>query len=1232
MSNNDDTFEIPEDGLFLYIWWCFKDIELDGEKVFDHINNRCMYPRNIGKGSRVAYMSEGTKDKAIMYTNDKPDGIVYGHYLGMRGVTKIDTEFSDSFPNIPPEMLAEFPIIALGVAKVRQEHINQFKREATPGKLWWKKDLNLTKFWNNFKVMHDEDLRWKWTRWGGSGKGSSEYFIKGRIIHKVKADNNKKINIDSSGEQLNNPYLDIAPSSLDKDKLKVIYGNDSPAEFELMSLTEGGFFTIKLYKPGDYIVEYDNIKHTLNSDDYPYNRGGNKFSDNYYNPSKIILTSDEPTHINVVIGIHDDGLYEIRGRIINGNKTKDKDVDEKVSGEFLNDSSKKEVKIKKNVKKKNIFLYDGETEVHDVDVSLDKGYFVISRVKPGDNYKVVVKYKDLVYSHLDISRPYNRGGNNQPDNDSPPRTITIKDASHINVVIDLPGKGKTYQITGRVIDGDKTEKSGVDTNLSGYALNDITDTKIIHYPNLTKDMIRVYRADEDIDLNADSAQLDRYNITNAVIYVDSEIGRFSISNLEKNNKYIVGVRINDKNFYHMIKSGEERRYHRGGQDNPNKPEPQRIELKDNHHGVVIDITGKEQSKFSISGRVLAGNRMQTANVSNDISGKDLDKNDYDKSSVEFDKGDLILAKSVNSKSRRVQLNPNDIELNDGKFKINNLDAGVYLVGIRHNNRVYWHINPPKEPRFYNRGGNPPNNEKVSDTINAQWIRLINEDHKYVVIDVEGDVEDNVEEKTELYACVQPLDFKDEDTNLTIDIDSVKSENNTIKDLVKTPENCIENDLPLLKNIPVNNEFNCSYELSNSSLTVKSIKMIKIKGNSVGGVSDTVPLKFEEKDIPFNSTTKTFILSKYDLYTYNDNNTTKKVILLLFNLERITDLTITGRVIDGTYADNNLSYLKREDGIVIYNNNIPELSYHLENNLLKIINVDTNIDVIDANIQVNEPNDGYFKITNIQAGNYIIYVDLNSGLRSKYSHQPNHFFRVPTQAGNGYCRGGDTPQQRVSHISPINLSHGEHQHVIIAVPNEGQLNVKVSLDRRLGRKSHKIPLEEPFGVTAKPNGRSYKKVIPPRTGYGDGGSYNFNIDNISGKAQIFYFRYRLTYFDEMPSHDTGRQSKDQPNENDIFNRNNQELQNWLGESSDSGSTYNKETNLGKTNSPSKQLNGVGISLKIPHNAQPSYYRFYLEVYRDESCTQLIDYNYYEFKINPIVRHNLNPQNIQDGEVR
>jgi hypothetical protein len=724
MNNNDDTFEIPEDGLFLYIWWCFKDIELDGEKVFDHINNRCMYPRNIGKGSRVAYMSEGTKDKAIMYTNDKPDGIVYGHYLGMRGVTKIDTEFSDSFPNISPEMLAEFPIIALGVAKVRQEHINQFKREATPGKLWWKKDLNLTKFWNNFKVMHDEDLRWKWTRWGGSGKGSSEYFIQGRIIHKVKADNNSKININYSGEQLNNPYLDIAPSSLDKDKLKVIYGNGSPAEFELMSLNEDGFFTIKLYKPGDYIVEYDHIKHTLNSDNYPYNRGGNKFLDNSYNQSKIILTSDEPTHINVVIGIHDDGLYEIRGRIINGNKTKDKDVDEKVSGEFLNDSSKKEVKIKKNVKKKNIFLYDGETEVHDVDVSLDKGYFVISRVKPGDNYKVVVKYKDLVYSHLDISRPYNRGGNNQPDNDSPPRTITIKDASHINVVIDLPDKGKTYQITGRVIDG------------------------------------------------------------------------------------------------------------------------------------------------------------------------------------------------------------------------------------------------------------------------------------------EGDVEDNVEEKTELYACVQPNEFNTEESNLTINIHD-NNVNKKIKDLVKTPENCIGNDNPLLKNIPVNNEFNCSYELSNSSLTVKSIKMIKNTGNSVGGVSDTNPLKFEEEDILFNPTTKTFTLSKDDLYTYKNNDTIKKVILLLFNLERKkTDLTITGRVIDGNKTT------AAQDSTGEYLNNIKSND---------VVGLDVKVLLFKDGVSIsniNSDKNGKFIFNNVAAGDgYQINLEYDGEI---YNHTGNR----------QYCR---TCNEDTKPDGLINITNTNHEGVVVDVP-------------------------------------------------------------------------------------------------------------------------------------------------------------------------------------------------------
>jgi hypothetical protein len=143
--------------LFFYTWWAFKTVE-----DFDHVNNNSEYPRNIGKMDRVEYEEPGTKDRVVMFNNEKPAGSVTGMFMGMNGMTPLETDFEDSRA-YDSTLAAEYPIIALGAAVARRES--------------WKKDER------GFRTLNAEDLRWKWHRFGGKG-ADKPFTIRGRLIEK----------------------------------------------------------------------------------------------------------------------------------------------------------------------------------------------------------------------------------------------------------------------------------------------------------------------------------------------------------------------------------------------------------------------------------------------------------------------------------------------------------------------------------------------------------------------------------------------------------------------------------------------------------------------------------------------------------------------------------------------------------------------------------------------------------------------------------------------------------------------------------------------------------------------------------------------------------------------------------------------------------------------------------------------------------------------------------------
>lgn len=130
------TLRNPFKTAVFFTWWAFEN-----KDAVDKLNEKLGYPLTGGK-SKATYKEEATKDKGIIFNNEKPDALApEGIYLGMQGMTYLNSVFTAR----PPESKfsydrIKYPIVALGAALPRREHIRS-------------DDLQTTNF---------EDLRWTW--------------------------------------------------------------------------------------------------------------------------------------------------------------------------------------------------------------------------------------------------------------------------------------------------------------------------------------------------------------------------------------------------------------------------------------------------------------------------------------------------------------------------------------------------------------------------------------------------------------------------------------------------------------------------------------------------------------------------------------------------------------------------------------------------------------------------------------------------------------------------------------------------------------------------------------------------------------------------------------------------------------------------------------------------------------------------------------------------------------
>jgi hypothetical protein len=147
--------------LFFYMWWAFEN-----EKDVQMLNDYSEYPRDLGKSDRVEYNEPGTKDKAVIFTNDKPRGRVVGRFLGMNGMAPLDEIFEDDTRDMSPDVLRDilikYPVVALGAAVARRSD--------------WKKNER------DFMTINPEDLRWKWVSFTGKKAEPVKGKIKGRLV------------------------------------------------------------------------------------------------------------------------------------------------------------------------------------------------------------------------------------------------------------------------------------------------------------------------------------------------------------------------------------------------------------------------------------------------------------------------------------------------------------------------------------------------------------------------------------------------------------------------------------------------------------------------------------------------------------------------------------------------------------------------------------------------------------------------------------------------------------------------------------------------------------------------------------------------------------------------------------------------------------------------------------------------------------------------------------------
>ncbi|MFT4304090.1 MAG: hypothetical protein ACMXYG_05985 [Candidatus Woesearchaeota archaeon] len=184
-----EKLEKQKNEIFFYTWWGFE--ASDADEAFRKLNNSGKYPREIGNVDQVTSREQQTKQPGEIEGNVKFGGFVHGHFLGMQGITLLNHPFEDEFQEIPESILQQYPVIGLGAARAKQHQINEIYKAAKKSPRLkdifrgsFKKILDVDKFFDKLGVIHDEDLRWKWTRWDVGGKSKEKFTIKGRLVTK----------------------------------------------------------------------------------------------------------------------------------------------------------------------------------------------------------------------------------------------------------------------------------------------------------------------------------------------------------------------------------------------------------------------------------------------------------------------------------------------------------------------------------------------------------------------------------------------------------------------------------------------------------------------------------------------------------------------------------------------------------------------------------------------------------------------------------------------------------------------------------------------------------------------------------------------------------------------------------------------------------------------------------------------------------------------------------------